>query len=139
MTTKSAGSVFYDGDCSICLNFVRRFERILTRHGFKLVPLQTPGVRERLGLSEQELLSEMQLLLPDGKIFGGADAFVEISRRIWWAWPLYLLAQIPGMKFLLRRGYAWIARNRHCLGGVCEIKNAKGNRPSHRMTFFEMP
>src|SRR5262245_11710015 len=88
----SAGWVFYDGECAWCRASARRFGRILARRGFQLRPLQSPGVAEQLGLEDRDLLREMRLLLGDGHRFSGADAIVEITRHIWWAWPLWLFS-----------------------------------------------
>src|SRR5260221_13608745 len=70
----------------------------------------------------------MRLLLPDGRLYGGADALLQIARRYWWAWPLYLLGHPPGAKLLLRAIYRRIARNRYCLSDICGISplNAGG-------------
>jgi predicted DCC family thiol-disulfide oxidoreductase YuxK len=115
------GWVLYDGNCSLCTNTVARFGPLLRRHHFNLAPLQTPWVQQRLGLKPNEALSEMKLLTGDETIYGGADALVQIARRIWWAWPLFALAQIPGMMILFRATYQHIAANRNCLNGSCRI------------------
>ena len=44
-----------------------------------LAPLQDPRVAELLGLSHDDLMREMQLLMSDGGRYGGADAAVELS------------------------------------------------------------
>ena len=62
----------------------------------------------------------MELVKSDGRILGGADAVVELARRVWWGWPLWVFAQAPGSRPLLRAAYRWIAARRHCLGGTCE-------------------
>jgi predicted DCC family thiol-disulfide oxidoreductase YuxK len=137
--------VLYDGDCGLCVNLARRFAKSLTRHRFELLPLQTPSVRERLDLNGPALLSEMRVLLPDGRTFGGADAVVEISRRYWWAWPLPLLARIPPVMTLLRAGYRWFARNRACAANVCPIDvgnkstNLRPPESPRHSVFFKMP
>ena len=115
------GWVLYDGDCALCIDLAERFEGVLARRGFELLPLQTPWVGDQLGLNDAKLLAEMRLLLPDGKVFGGADAVVEVSRRFWWAWPFYVISRMPVMKPLLRAAYRWIARRRGCNGSRCEI------------------
>jgi predicted DCC family thiol-disulfide oxidoreductase YuxK len=114
-------SIFYDGTCRFCLATVRRFEPLLARRGFTLVTLQSPGAARLLGVSEDRLLDEMRVRLDDGSVFGGAAAVVEIARRIWWAWPLYALSRVPGAMTPMRAAYRWIARNRYCINGVCEV------------------
>jgi alginate O-acetyltransferase complex protein AlgI len=115
------GWVLYDGGCSLCTGLVARFGAMLRRHRFDLAPLQTTWVHQRLGLTVNEPLAEMKLLTADGRVFGGADALVQIARRIWWTWPLFALACIPGAMILIRVSYRWIAANRNCLNGRCRI------------------
>jgi alginate O-acetyltransferase complex protein AlgI len=114
--------LLFDGECSLCSASVRLFSHTLQRHGFALAPLQTPWVRERLGLPEGEPPVEMRVLLANGDAPGGADAILEIARRIWWGWPLFVLAKLPGIKPLLRALYRIIAANRYCANGTCNMQ-----------------
>ena len=118
---RTFAGVFYDADCPFCVNAARRFERVLARHRFELVPLQTPGACAKLGVRDDQLLDEMRLRLQDGRVFGGAAAVAEIARRIWWAWPLWALSRLPGAMRPMRAAYRWIARHRSCANGTCEI------------------
>ncbi len=151
------GWVLYDGDCPLCVGAVARFAPLLNRHGFQCAPLPTrfersaglptrreevgftnpPGRRPALRLNPGEPLDEMKLLAGDGQIFGGADALAQIARRIWWAWPLFALAQIPGVKILLRAIYRGVAANRQCVGGACRMKPRSRHRAA--TTFLEIP
>ena len=122
---QNSGWIFYDGECSFCTNSVRRFDRTLQRSGFVPVPFQTPWARARLDLQPNSELTEMIVLTADGRKFGGADGIVQIARKIWWAWPLFALAKIPGIIFPLRAIYRRVAANRHCLGGKCKLPEQK--------------
>jgi alginate O-acetyltransferase complex protein AlgI len=112
------GWVLFDGACSLCSASARFFTQTLNRRGFTVAPLQTPWVRERLGLREGEPSIEMRLLLANGDAPGGADAILEIARRIWWGWPLFLFAKLPGIKPMLQAIYRIIAANRYCANGL---------------------
>jgi predicted DCC family thiol-disulfide oxidoreductase YuxK len=120
---KVDGWVLYDADCRICLGLAQRFQKLLAGRRLALLPLQTPWVKARLHLPEAQLLVEMRLLRPDGSYAGGADALLEISRHFWWAWPLGQIGRAPFINQLLRAGYQWIAENRNCVAGKCEIKS----------------
>jgi predicted DCC family thiol-disulfide oxidoreductase YuxK/uncharacterized membrane protein len=120
------GWVLYDGDCWFCIRLARCFRPWLVGRHFELMPLQTPWVRTRLNAPDSDLLDEMRLLLPDGKVFGGVNALIEISRHYWWTWPLRQLARLPGIKPLLRLGYQRIARHRSCAGGTCAVASTAG-------------
>ena len=137
-TEAAQGWVLYDGECQFCLNIVARFTPILRRHHFQLAPLQVPWVQKRLGLKPGEPLVEMKLLAGDGTIYGGADALVRIARTIWWAWPVFAVAQIPGAMILCRAIYRRIAANRYCLSGMCPAQKSSVHHHTVR-TFFEMP
>jgi alginate O-acetyltransferase complex protein AlgI len=113
--------VLFDGTCALCTASARFFHYTLNRHGFALAPLQTPWVRERLGLREGQPPVEMRLLLANGEAPGGADAILEIARRFWWGWPLFFFAKLPGIKPMLRAGYRAIAANRYCTNGICNL------------------
>jgi len=140
ITEYTRGWVFYDATCGLCVRWAERCRSLLLRRGFHLVPLQAAWVAPRLGLTPAELLYEMKLLTADGEIIGGADCFIHISRYIWWARPFFVLAQIPGVKPLLRAAYRWVARNRHCLGNQCPLPPAAPTKPHHRATsFYELP
>ena len=125
MTDKNAepraGWILYDGECAFCLRWVRRIERPLLRCGYEFVPLQTPWVKNRLNVSDADLLAEMRLMLPDQSMLGGADAAVVFARHIWWLWPLWAVGKIPGAMTPLRASYRFIARNRHCINGSCAV------------------
>ena len=113
------GWLFFDGACAFCTSLSRCASRVLGPRGYGVAPLQDPRVRDLLSRPADELLSEMRVLTPEGRQIGGADAVVYLAREVWWAWPLFALAKLPGITRLLRKGYRWIARHRQCAGGVC--------------------
>jgi len=107
-----AECVLFDGECSLCKGYARRFNLTLKKRGIGLVPLQSAFAQDKLdGVSDP--LKEMLLVTADKKVIGGADAFIYLSRKIWWAYGFYLLAHIPGVRFVYRRIYAHVACNRH--------------------------
>lgn len=123
------GWVFFDGTCEFCRFWVRRLRPILTPRGFIFVPLQTPWVREHFHLPEEQLLSEIRLLLPTGEAYGGAEAVVALAKFVWWARPLVLIAYIPGMRSLLRAAYRFVASRRYCINGACAVTNSVRDVP----------
>lgn len=114
------GWIFYDGDCGFCTAAVKRFEGPFTRRGFRFLPFSMPWVQERLGLRPGQTPDEMRVLTSDHQDFGGADAVIYLARQLWWTWPLFLLAQIPGARRVLHRAYRWVAAHRGCRQGACQ-------------------
>jgi predicted DCC family thiol-disulfide oxidoreductase YuxK len=117
----SCGWVFFDRDCHICTSLARRFRLTLERRGFGLAALQDPRVQALLDLPPQDLLREMCVATADGKIYGGAEAIVYLARQIWWAWPLYAAAKLPGVPRILDACYRWFAYHRTSASGFCSV------------------
>lgn len=141
MTERNGGWVLYDGDCQLCRAWAGRSYRVLRRRGFKLAALQLPWVRAKFGLGADTLLTEMRLIMANGRSFGGAEALIEIARPIWWAWPFTVFARIPGAMPLLRRAYRWLAARRDCSSGVCSLPGHSDHAVKHSVTsaFYELP
>lgn len=113
------GWIFFDADCDFCRRSVKLWRRTFERRGFAFFPLQASWVRKRLGLSDAELLREMRVVLANGRLFGGADAILQLARHVWWMWPMVATSRVLGMRSLLRAVYRKIAAARDCAAGVC--------------------
>ena len=137
--TDAAACAYYDGECRFCIALVGRFEGMLAKRDIDLMALQTAGAAALLGISDDRLLTEMRLRLRDGQVFGGADAVMEIARRIWWAWPLWALGRIPGAMPPMRAAYRWIARLRGCADGVYEHSPHTGSTWSSALPLLVLP
>jgi predicted DCC family thiol-disulfide oxidoreductase YuxK len=123
------GEVFYDAECPICMNGFMRFSPLFSRHGFRWLPMQTPGLAGRLKTTDAALRSEMKLLHPDGELLGGIDTWSYLLRSVWWLWPLGILLQLPGVHALADASYRWLARNRYCFRGKCRIEAQEKGEP----------
>src|SRR5882762_3514909 len=115
------GWILFDRDCSICTSLVRRFRHTFEKRGFGLAALQDPRVAALLALPPEDLLREMRVITCEGEIHGGAEAVVYLARQVWWAWPLYAAAQLPGVPRILDAGYRWFADHRSCSSGKCSL------------------
>lgn len=121
----AVGWVFFDRDCPVCTSLARRFRRTLEARGFGLAALQDPRVQALLALPPKDMLREMRVALADGEIYGGAEAIVYLARQIWWAWPLFAAAKLPGVSRVLDACYRWFAGHRTCPSGVCSLPGNK--------------
>ena len=115
------GWLFFDAECGFCTRIARWLAPILERRGMAVAPLQDSRVGALLGMSREELMREMRLILSDGQQLGGADVAVALAGEIWWARPLVWLSKIPRMTELLRSGYAHIAAHRSCAAYGCPV------------------
>lgn len=121
----SAGWVLYDGDCGVCSRWVPSWEPTLSRHGLAIAPLQSTWVQERTGLPPADLLSDIRLLQPNGKLLSGPEVYRYMMRRIWWAYPIYLLSTAPGINRLFDWAYRTFARHRMRISAGCGLPGAQ--------------
>ena len=108
-----AGWVLYDDSCGFCRQWVPYWRETLGKRGFSIAPLQSAWVQERLNAPGNELLDDLRLLLPDGRQVRGADVYRYVMRRIWWAYPLYVLSVTPLLSRVFNKAYRSFAVNRH--------------------------
>ena len=119
------GWVLYDDSCGVCRRWVPFWAPTLRVRGHDAVALQMPWVRERLaslGATDELLLEDILLLPVEGELVRGAEVYRRLLRSIWWAYPLGVLAGLPGLKVLFDRAYRTFARNRYCVSRVCGLK-----------------
>jgi predicted DCC family thiol-disulfide oxidoreductase YuxK len=121
--SKSAGWILYDDSCGVCRRWVPFWEKTLRRRGFEIVPLQAAWVREKTKLSEAELMRDLWLLLPDGKLIFGADTYRYAMKRLWWAWPVFLFSVAPIGRNIFNFCYRKFAANRFQISQVCGLSN----------------
>jgi len=115
LTDLSEPTLIYDGECGICrtsVELVRRWDR---EHVLRVVPFQDAAAVARFPIALPALAAAMHLVLPDGRVYAGADAIPELLRLFPGKRWLALLFRIPGVLPLARRMYAQIAVRRHCL------------------------
>jgi predicted DCC family thiol-disulfide oxidoreductase YuxK len=124
------GWILYDGACGVCSHWVPKCGATLARIGLAVAPLQSPWVEERTGLAPDTLLADLRLLHSDGSITSGADVYRYVMRRIWWAYPLYLLSVIPGLRSAFDWGYRTFAQHRMRISASCGVPHqpAKARR-----------
>jgi hypothetical protein len=78
-------------------------------------------VEERTGLTRDILLTDLRLLQKDGRLISGADVYRYVMRRIWWAFPVYLLSVTPGLKSVFNWSYRTFARHRMRISTSCRL------------------
>ena len=117
---ESAGVVLYDAACGFCSWWVPFWRPTLNRAGFETAPLQSPQYSHDIDLDAPESW-DLTLLLTNGHKHVGADAYRHVMRRIWWAYPIYLLAITPGLKRAFNWAYRTFSQNRYCVSRACGL------------------
>jgi len=80
LTDLSEPTLIYDGECGICrtsVELVRRWDR---EHVLRVVPFQDAVAVARFPIALPALAAAMHLVLPDGRVYAGADAIPELLR-----------------------------------------------------------
>jgi hypothetical protein len=116
------GWVLYDAACGICARWVPSWAPRLARLGLGTAPLQAPWVAARTRASPEALARDIRLLFADGRELVGADVYRYVLRRLWWAYPLYVLAVAPGLRRLVDRAYRAFADHRRRLSAACGLQ-----------------
>ena len=123
--SKAHGILIYDGHCGFCLESIKRLQALDLFEWIQLRDFQTErGLSElHAELTPERCRSEMILIEPGGRLTGGFDAFRRLSVRLPLLRLLSPLLYIPGVAWVGRRTYRWIADHRYLLhrGPACSI------------------
>lgn len=121
------GWVLYDDSCGFCRKWVPIWESTLRKHGFRIAPLQEPWVAEALGMKPEKIAEDIRLYVPATReVVSGANVYRQVMQRIWWAYPLYLLTRMCGVRSLFDLAHRRFADNRHAFSKSCGLH---GRRP----------
>jgi predicted DCC family thiol-disulfide oxidoreductase YuxK len=114
IVASSLPTLIYDGECGLCQRAVQRLRAWDREQRLAYLPFQDTDAVRRFGIGLPALAAAMHLVLPDGRVFSGADAVPELGRLLpgkgWWAWGF----AVPGVRRLARRIYCGIAQRRRC-------------------------
>jgi len=121
------GWILYDGGCGFCFRWVRFWQKVVERRGFAIKDLRSASADGMLHIPDDNLLDDVQVLTRSGKLQSGADAYLYVSRKIWWAWPFYAAFRLPGFNWMLWLGYRWFNRNRYRISRHCPLPQARGD------------
>lgn len=118
-TPSASGWVLYDGECAFCIRWIHFWLPVLRRRGFEAETLQADWVPDALNLRRADVLKDIRLLTASGEQYAGADVYLHLAKKIWWAWPFGLLFSLPGFNQLMWAGYRSFAAHRLCVSGYC--------------------
>ena len=114
------GWILYDGGCGFCFRWVHYWKKTVEPRGFAIKDLQSASA-EGILLGKENLLDDIRVVTRSGQSVSGADAYLYVARRIWWAWPFYAIFSLPFFNWILWRGYRWFNRNRYRISRFCPL------------------
>jgi len=120
-STPHLGWILYDGSCGFCYWWVHFWQKVVAKRGFTLKDLQTALADGTLAIENDRLLDDIRVLDSEGQLFSGADAYLYVAKKIWWALPFYVLFSLPGFHQVLWSVYRWFNRNRFRVSRHCRL------------------
>lgn len=134
-------SVIFDARCRFCIAGSRRLAMLARRGAIELVPSDAPDRGRRFPqVSDQQVDEALQLVTSDGRVRSGAAAIAfALSTRPVWRLVTWLY-EVPGLRWLTERAYAFVARRRYrilgraepCDSDACAMKFGAGTPPPSR-------
>src|SRR6266545_2736378 len=126
--------LLFDGDCGFCKRWVERWKS-LTGHRVDYAPSQEAGPRFP-EIAAEEFRRSVQLVLPDGRVFDGAEAvFVSLSFAPRRGWLLTAYRSVPGLAAVTEFAYGVVARHRTAASAVTSaLWGMSVERPSYRLS-----
>ncbi len=105
--------MIYDGDCNFCSLWIHRWQ-LTTGDQLDYLPFQDPSVAARFPeVPRGQFETAVQLVEPDGHVYGGAEAvFRALARHPQKAWLLGWYEQSPVFAHATEWGYRLVARHR---------------------------
>ena len=126
--SRAQALVLFDGACAFCRQSVAWLKRLdwLGRLAYRDARDPGPLPETPTPLEPARLLEEMHLVTPDrGHVYTGFAAFRWIAARLPLLWLVTPVLYLPGVPWLGRRLYHWVARHRFrlvpCRTGQCAV------------------
>lgn len=79
-------TLFYDGDCPLCLREIHMFQRRNTEGRLELVDITTASVEPLPGLTRADMLDCLHARFSDGRLVTGIDATYWSYRAVGLGW-----------------------------------------------------
>lgn len=114
--------MIFDGDCGFCRRWIARWKQ-LTGDRVRYFPFQDPHIASAFPeLPLEQFQRAVQLIEPDGSVFGGAEAVVRaLAHAPEKRWLLRAYEHVPGFAPVTEWTYRLIARHRPAAAVVTRI------------------
>lgn len=107
--------IIYDGHCGFC-KWSLRMILVMDMFGY-LKPVDYNQFEDpkllHPNLTKEFCRSQLHLIEPDGRLYGGFFVFRRLSFKIPMLYPFIVLFYFPGSSFIGPMVYRWVAKNRY--------------------------
>lgn len=122
------GVLVFDGRCGVCTRAVNLLARWNRTGMLRIEPMQSPGMADRLGVTDDRMLESAWWLDSSGAIFAGAYAMnVALAAALGTRLPLWIY-RIPGVGAAQNVIYRWVSAHRYRFRGVTPLCEAEPER-----------
>ncbi|MFT6849646.1 MAG: putative DCC family thiol-disulfide oxidoreductase YuxK [Sphingobacteriales bacterium] len=121
--------VYYDAECPLCIRtkITVEFFDIFKRVKFLPVQFEAENQSALKEISMNTLYMDIHSV-ENGKVFSGINTYIKILGAIWYFWPISIIIRLPGINFIGRKVYSYVAENRNT--ERCTEDNCGYNSPS---------
>jgi predicted DCC family thiol-disulfide oxidoreductase YuxK len=126
-------TVLFDGNCPFCSRSAHAIQQTFGKERIALCDFQQAGALDAYpAVTRDAAVAKMHVVMPDGRVYAGAEAFARIAISVplagWPAWLYY----VPGVKQIADATYALVAKYRYrlfgrkatCDTGTCRVHGA---------------
>jgi len=119
----------YDGDCSICLEWVNYWHKH-TGETVVYLPYQKAAV-DYPKISVESFKQSIQYIETDGKITAGAEACLRLLKhKLSYKFLYWVYLHLPGFSMLCEFGYTYFSQHRKLLAWICHLLWGKNFEPA---------
>ncbi len=117
--------IIYDGNCGFCRHSLNQLKIMDIFDVFNPVDFHDLGDPARIHpqLSKKAVASQLYLIGPGGKLYGGFEAFRRMCFSLPMCYPLIPVLYFPGMGVIGPWAYRWVAQNRYLFHSSATCQN----------------
>ncbi len=126
MGEPSRFEVFFDGECPLCRREIAFIARRDRRQRVTCTNIADPAFdASAYGLTHEDFMAQIRGRVPGGPLITGVEVFRQLYTAVGFGW-LVSVTRLPGLRWLLDRGYRWFARHRlrltrRCSDDTCKV------------------
>ena len=117
--------VFYDDQCEVCQAGVSWLRVLDRKNRTESLGIHPETIALHPGLEMERCLRELHVITPEGQTLVGWEAVARLARLSAFTWIIGALGSVPPFRWIGKRLYRWVARNRYalskCRGGACHV------------------
>lgn len=127
-------TVLYDGACPLCRREIGLYRGLQPNTPVCFADLSDPSLSLPSGATREQLLARFHVRGRDGQLLSGAQAFLALWEALpGWRWLAHV-GRLPGMAWVMERGYRLFLRMRPALqrwaSGKASITGGSGGKPT---------